>query len=105
MRRRWLMLFLGWFAQVASCGFLYGIPSLTPALRQQEGFALSGAGVVAAAPVVGLTVALIGMTGYGWGFVFAALFPLLAILATPVAQEPRRPAPGTTPVSGRSGTG
>ncbi|WP_051111587.1 MFS transporter [Sciscionella marina] len=74
MRNRWLMLGLGWFAQVGSCSFLYGMPSLIPALRSQEGLALSGAGVVAAAPLVGLTIGLIP-----WGAVvdrFGERYPL-----------------------------
>lgn len=84
MRQRWLMLLLGWFAQVASCGFLYGIPSLIPALRQQEAFSLSGAGAVAAAPVIGLTVALIGwgalVDRFGERFVLAIGLGLSAVL-------------------------
>jgi sugar phosphate permease len=58
-RRRWWVLALGAGAQTASCCFLYGIPFLVPAMRAAEGLSLTEAGVVVAAPLVGLLLTLI----------------------------------------------
>jgi sugar phosphate permease len=59
---RWVILAMGLFAQAASCSFLYGLPFLIPALRAAKHLSLAQAGAVAAAPVIGLTLALIA-----WG--------------------------------------
>lgn len=59
---RWLILAVGLLAQTASCSFLYGIPMLVPQLRHDDGLSLGAAGVVVAAPLVGLLLTLIA-----WG--------------------------------------
>jgi sugar phosphate permease len=59
---RWMVLAVGLAAQTASCSFLYGIPMLVPALRQDEGLGLGSAGLVVAAPLFGLLLTLIA-----WG--------------------------------------
>jgi len=61
-RRRWWILALGMSAQAASCVFLYGLPYLIPDLRHQFGLSLTGASTLAAAPLVGVIVALVA-----WG--------------------------------------
>src|ERR1700760_2039276 len=61
-RRRWWVLALAMTAQAASCGFLYGLPYLVPALRHQFGLSLTGASTLATAPLIGVIVALVA-----WG--------------------------------------
>ncbi len=61
-RRRWWMLGLGMGAQAASCVFLYGLPYLVPHLRHQLGLSLTAASALAAAPLIGVIVALVA-----WG--------------------------------------
>jgi sugar phosphate permease len=67
--RRWLILALGLAAQTASCAFLYGLPFLVPAMRQDEGLTLAQAGTVVAAPTIGLLFTLIawGAAADRWG--------------------------------------
>ena len=65
--RRWLILALGLLAQASTCVFLYGLPMLVPDLRppgvvSTHGLSLAGAGVLVAAPSVGLLLTLIA-----WG--------------------------------------
>lgn len=57
--RRWLILALGMSAQTASCAFLYGIPFLVPVMRADLGISLTTAGLIVAAPSVGLLATLI----------------------------------------------
>jgi sugar phosphate permease len=59
--RRWLILGIGVAAQAASCSFLYGLPFVVPSMRQ-EGLTLAQAGVLVAAPTVGVLLTLIA-----WG--------------------------------------
>src|SRR5579875_735742 len=61
-RRRWWILALGMSAQAASCVYLYGLPYLVPDLRHQLGLSLTGASTLAAAPLIGIIVALVA-----WG--------------------------------------
>ncbi len=56
------MLALGMGAQAASCVFLYGLPYIVPDLRHQLGLSLTGASTLAAAPLVGVIIALVA-----WG--------------------------------------
>ncbi len=58
-RHRWAILYLGVLAQASTCVFLYGLPMLVPTLRTEEKLSLSQAGVVVAAPSVGLLLMLI----------------------------------------------
>jgi sugar phosphate permease len=59
---RWVILVLGILAQAATCVFLYGLPTLVPALRADEHLSLLGASVVVVAPTAGLLLTLIA-----WG--------------------------------------
>lgn len=59
---RWVILALGILAQAATCVFLYGLPTLVPALRADEHLSLLGASIVVAAPTAGLLLTLIA-----WG--------------------------------------
>lgn len=59
---RWVILALGILAQAATCVFLYGLPTLVPALRAEEHLSLLGASIVVAAPTAGLLLTLIA-----WG--------------------------------------
>jgi sugar phosphate permease len=66
-RRRWVVLSIGLGAQSASSMFLYGLPAVAPTLRApgevtRAGLSLGQAGVIVAAPSVGLLLALIA-----WG--------------------------------------
>lgn len=66
-RRRWLILGVGLWAQTSTCVFLYGLPMLLPELRRPgvlsaAGLSLTRAGVVVAAPSIGLLFMLIA-----WG--------------------------------------
>lgn len=62
MRSRWLILGLGILAQAATCLFLYGLPTLVPALRADEHLSLVGASLVISAPTGGILLTLIA-----WG--------------------------------------
>ncbi|MFD1048024.1 MFS transporter, partial [Kibdelosporangium lantanae] len=57
--RRWLILAVGVTAQAMTCTFLYGLGFLVPVLQHTEGLDLTQAGLVVAAPVVGLLGTLI----------------------------------------------
>jgi sugar phosphate permease len=59
---RWVILGLGILAQAATCVFLYGLPTLLPALRADEHLSLFQASLVIAAPAAGLLLTLIA-----WG--------------------------------------
>lgn len=69
MNRRWLILFVGLFAMIAGCAYQYGLPSLIPALRADQGLSLREAAVVISCPVAGLLVALAlwGIAVDRWG--------------------------------------
>jgi sugar phosphate permease len=58
-KRRWVILALGLTAQTASCSFLYGLPFLVPDMHAGS---LADAGVLVAAPSIGLLFTLIA-----WG--------------------------------------
>lgn len=60
---RWVVLAVGILAQSATCVFLYGLPTILPALRGDEGLSLFDATVVVAAPTAGLLLTLIA---WGW---------------------------------------
>ncbi len=60
-RRRWTILAVGTFAQAATSAFIYGIPMLVPALRE-DGASLYQASLVVSAPVAGVLLTLIA-----WG--------------------------------------
>ncbi|MDT9593374.1 MFS transporter [Nocardioides zeae] len=62
--RRWAMLAAGTGAQTASAAMVHGPAFLIPALHLQQGLPLARAGLVAAAPLAGIMVALIA-----WGLV------------------------------------
>jgi sugar phosphate permease len=62
MRRRWFILATGIAAQATTASFLYGLPFLIPELQRAVGVSLVEAGVVVAAPLFGLLLALIA-----WG--------------------------------------
>lgn len=61
-RRRWAILAVGVLAQAATCSFLYGMPMLVPALRDQDGLTLFQASLLVSAPIIGLLCTLIA-----WG--------------------------------------
>lgn len=67
-RRRWVVLFVGFFAMTAGCSMQYGMPYLIPALRQ-DGLSLAQAGALVSAPVAGLlfTLVLWGAAADRWG--------------------------------------
>lgn len=60
--RRWFILATGITAQATTSSFLYGLPFLIPALQQETGLTLTQAGLLVAAPILGLLLALIA-----WG--------------------------------------
>ncbi|WP_405981843.1 MFS transporter [Streptomyces sp. NBC_00158] len=60
--RSWLMLALGTAGQTASTTALYGLPYLIPALQEERGLSLAGAGLLVTCPVIGI---LFGLTGWG----------------------------------------
>lgn len=60
-RRRWLVLAVGVLAMIAGCTFQNGLAYLIPTLRS-EGLSLSAAGMMTAAPTVGLLLTLVA-----WG--------------------------------------
>jgi sugar phosphate permease len=61
-RRRWLILAIGLAAQASTCAFIYGLPFLVPNMQREEHLSLAAAGVVVAAPTIGLMLTLIA-----WG--------------------------------------
>lgn len=63
-RRRWAILVVGVLAQTAASSFVYGVPFLVPALRDERGLSLAAVGVLVAAPTTGLLLTLVA-----WGFV------------------------------------
>jgi sugar phosphate permease len=67
-RRRWVVLFVGFFAMAAGCSMQYGMPYLIPALRA-EGLSLAQAGLLVSAPVAGLLLTLVlwGAAADRWG--------------------------------------
>ena len=89
-RRRWLILAVGVLAQASACSFLYGIPYLEPVMRDAERLSLAAAGVVVAAPMVGLLFTLIAWGAaadrYGERVVMAAGLGLCGALVL-VAQQ------------------
>jgi sugar phosphate permease len=58
-----LILALGWSAQAAMCCYVYGIPVLVPAIRQNYHVSLARSGVVVASPGLGVLLTL-----YAWGY-------------------------------------
>jgi len=64
VRRRWAMLAASTLAQAATAVMVHGPAFLIPALHDQQGLTLAEAGLVAAAPMLGVMVALVP-----WGIV------------------------------------
>ena len=62
--RRWVMLAVSTLAQTASAVAMHGPAFLIPVLHSREGLSLPAAGLVSAAPMVGVMVSLVG-----WGAV------------------------------------
>ncbi|WP_337191586.1 MFS transporter [Nocardioides flavescens] len=62
--RRWAMLAASTAAQAASAVLVHGPAFLIPSLHEREGLSLASAGLVAAAPLAGITLALVP-----WGIV------------------------------------
>jgi sugar phosphate permease len=62
--RRWAMLAASTAAQAASAVLVHGPAFVIPSLHEREGLSLAAAGLVAAAPLAGITLALVP-----WGFV------------------------------------
>ncbi|MER7225397.1 MFS transporter [Streptomyces rubradiris] len=60
--RRWIMLALGTSAQTVACVFVYGLPYLSPELREANGLSLAEVGLIVACPTVGLVLTLVA-----WG--------------------------------------
>ncbi|WP_203830226.1 MFS transporter [Actinoplanes palleronii] len=67
-RRRWAVLVIGMVAMTAGCAFQFGLAYLIPALMA-DGLTLAQAGLLAAAPTVGLLATLIawGAAADRWG--------------------------------------
>ena len=61
-RRRWLILAIGLASQASASAFIYGLPFLVPNMQREAHLSLAAAGVVVAAPTVGLLLTLIA-----WG--------------------------------------
>lgn len=59
---RWVVLAIGLLAQAATCTFVYGLPTILPALRSDRDLTLVQASLVISAPVAGLLLTLIA-----WG--------------------------------------
>ncbi|GAA5156324.1 MFS transporter [Nocardioides marinquilinus] len=96
-RRRAAMLAAGTVAQSGSAVTVHGAPFLIPALRDDYGLSLAGAGVVAAAPTFGLVLTLVA-----WGLVTdrrGERFALLASLSLTVAAGVLAAVLGTTPAA------
>ncbi|SOD71756.1 sugar phosphate permease [Jatrophihabitans sp. GAS493] len=58
-RYRWVILVIGVLAQAATCTFIYGLPTLVPALRSADQLTLLQASLVISAPTAGLLLTLI----------------------------------------------
>ncbi len=83
--RRWAMLGVGTFAQAASAVTIHGPAFLIPALHDRRGLSLPEAGLVAAAPILGVMLTLVA-----WGlFVdkYGERATLLLGLSTSVAAS------------------
>jgi sugar phosphate permease len=76
VRRRWAMLAASTVAQASTAVMVHGAAFLIPALHQQEGLSLARAGVVAAAPMIGVMLALVP-----WGIVTDRRGERLVLLA------------------------
>jgi sugar phosphate permease len=91
-RRRWLILAVGVLAQASSCSFLYGIPSLVPAMRAADGLSLAQAGVIVAAPTMGLLLTLVAWGAaadrYGERIVMATGLTLTGVLVVVATRVP-----------------
>src|SRR6478735_588381 len=61
--RRWTMLGASTFAQAAAAVMMHGPAFLIPTLHEQEGLSLAQAGLVAAAPTIGVMLTLVA---WGW---------------------------------------
>jgi len=61
--RRWAMLIVSTLAQAASAVMANGMPFLIPALHEHDGLSLTEAGVIVAAPTVGVMLTLVP---WGW---------------------------------------
>lgn len=61
-RSRWFILAAGLTGQATAASFLYGLPLLIPELQRDRGLSLPEAGLLVAAPLVGLLLGLIA-----WG--------------------------------------
>ena len=81
--RRWSMLGASTLAQAAAAVMVHGPAFLIPALHDREGLSLAGAGLVAAAPTVGVMLTLVA-----WGAVDRP-----ARRALRAGDRPRRPPP------------
>ncbi len=95
--RRVAMLAAGTAAQAGSAVTVHGAPFLIPALRDDFGLSLAGAGVVAAAPTCGLVLTLVG-----WGLVGdrrGERFALLASLSLTVTAGVLALLLGTAPAA------
>src|SRR3954452_1786544 len=88
-RTRWRVLAVGVLAQTAASSLVYGVPFLLPALRDQFGLSLAEAGVVVAAPVAGLLLALVAWGAladrYGERVVMTSDLVLSGLVTTAVA--------------------
>ncbi|MET8749617.1 MFS transporter [Streptomyces sp. NPDC004667] len=74
--RSWRMLALGTGGQTAGTTALYGLPYLLPALQEELGLSLAGAGLLVSCPVFGILLGLIG-----WGAVADRYGERLALTA------------------------
>ncbi len=87
---RWLILALGVVAQAATSCFIYGAPTLVPALRSDEHLSLFGASVVISAPAFGLLLTLIAWGAaadrYGERYVIALGTAIAAVMLVVAAQ-------------------
>jgi hypothetical protein len=59
VRRRWVMLAAGTAAQAASAAMVTGPAFLIPVLHDRHGMSLAEAGLVAGAPMAGMTLFLV----------------------------------------------
>src|SRR4051794_15044989 len=74
--RRWAMLAVSTLAQTASAVALHGPAFLIPVLHSREGLSLPAAGVVSAAPMVGVMLTLVA-----WGALVDRRGERLALVA------------------------
>ncbi|MFC6343673.1 MFS transporter, partial [Nocardioides hankookensis] len=61
--RRWSMLAASTLAQAAAAVMIHGPAFLIPTLHEREGLSLAEAGLVAAAPTIGVMLTLVA---WGW---------------------------------------